>query len=259
MIDPKMLELSVYDGIPASAVARGDRPEKGGRRPEMGSRPERWKSATARCRAWACATSRATTAASPTRFAKGEMFKRTYQTGFDDETGDPVFETEEFLPEKMPFHRRDRRRDGRPDDGRRQGDRGLHPAPSRRWARAALGHSPDHGHPAGPLSVDVITGTIKAKISRRRISFHVTSKIDSRTNPWRTGRLSSCWGWADMLYMAGRRQDHPRPRAPSSAMRRSRKSSPTSRASAPPPTTRAACSDGPDEDREKRYRTRCWA
>jgi S-DNA-T family DNA segregation ATPase FtsK/SpoIIIE len=37
------------------------------------------------------------------RAAKGEMFSRTVQTGFDDETGEPVFETEEFAPEKMPY------------------------------------------------------------------------------------------------------------------------------------------------------------
>jgi S-DNA-T family DNA segregation ATPase FtsK/SpoIIIE len=34
---------------------------------------------------------------------KGEMFSRTVQTGFDDETGDPVFETDEFMPEILPF------------------------------------------------------------------------------------------------------------------------------------------------------------
>ena len=36
--------------------------------------------------------------------AKGELFSRTVQTGFSDETGDPVFETEEFKPEKNAIY-----------------------------------------------------------------------------------------------------------------------------------------------------------
>jgi S-DNA-T family DNA segregation ATPase FtsK/SpoIIIE len=35
--------------------------------------------------------------------ARNEMFERTVQTGFDEETGDPIFETEEFAPEAMPY------------------------------------------------------------------------------------------------------------------------------------------------------------
>ena len=35
--------------------------------------------------------------------SKNEMFKRTIQTGFDEETGDPVFETEEFAPVALPY------------------------------------------------------------------------------------------------------------------------------------------------------------
>lgn len=34
---------------------------------------------------------------------KGELFKRTVQTGFDEDTGEPVFETEEFQPETFPY------------------------------------------------------------------------------------------------------------------------------------------------------------
>ena len=37
--------------------------------------------------------------------AKGEMFSRTVQTGFDDDTGEPVFETEEFAPALYCRHR----------------------------------------------------------------------------------------------------------------------------------------------------------
>ena len=54
-------------------------------------------------------------------------------------------------------------------------------------------HSSDHGH-AAP-SVDVITGTIKANFPTR-ISFHVTSKIDSAHHPGRVRAPSSCWARA---------------------------------------------------------------
>ena len=40
---------------------------------------------------------------------KNENFSRTIQTGFDEETGDPIFETEEFEPEKDAIYRSCRR------------------------------------------------------------------------------------------------------------------------------------------------------
>ena len=79
-------------------------------------------------------------------------------------------------------------------------------------------------------SVDVITGTIKANFPTR-IRFQVTSKIDTRTILGEQG-AEQLLGMGDMLYMAGGGTHHPRPRAVRVRMRRSRRSSPTSRARA---------------------------
>ena len=91
------------------------------------------------------------------------------------ETGEPIYE-EGSSTSSPALHRRHHRRDGRPDDGRRQGHRGRGPAPRPDGARR---RHPRHHGDAAP-SVDVITGTIKANFPTR-ISFQVTSKIDSRT------------------------------------------------------------------------------
>ena len=90
-----------------------------------------------------------------------------------------------------------------------KGDRGLHPAPCADGA----GQSGIHLIMATQRpSVDVITGTIKANFPTR-ISFQVTSKIDSRTILGEQG-AEQLLGMGDMLYMAGGgRKIHPRPRA----------------------------------------------
>jgi DNA segregation ATPase FtsK/SpoIIIE, S-DNA-T family len=101
MIDPKMLELSVYDGIPhlLSPVVTDPKKAVVALKWVVGEMEERYrKMSRMGVRNIDGFNGRVREA-----LAKGEMFKRTVQTGFDDETGEPVFETEEFAPELLPF------------------------------------------------------------------------------------------------------------------------------------------------------------
>jgi S-DNA-T family DNA segregation ATPase FtsK/SpoIIIE len=128
---------------------------------------------------------------------KGEMFSRTVQTGFDDETGEPVFETEEFAPEKMPFIVVivDEMADLMMVAGKEI------EACIQRLAQMARASGIHIIMATQRPSVDVITGTIKANFPTR-ISFQVTSKVDSRTILGEMG-AEQLLGMGDMLYMAG--------------------------------------------------------
>ncbi|MFV2035457.1 MAG: DNA translocase FtsK, partial [Halocynthiibacter sp.] len=100
MIDPKMLELSVYDGIPhlLSPVVTDPKKAVVALKWVVGEMEERYrKMSKMGVRNIEGYNGRVRDAQ-----AKDEMFSRTVQTGFDDETGEPVFETEEFAPETMP-------------------------------------------------------------------------------------------------------------------------------------------------------------
>ncbi len=101
MIDPKMLELSVYDGIPhlLSPVVTDPKKAVVALKWVVGEMEERYrKMSKMGVRNIEGYNGRVKEA-----LAKGEMFKRTIQTGFDEETGDPVFETEEFAPVSLPY------------------------------------------------------------------------------------------------------------------------------------------------------------
>jgi S-DNA-T family DNA segregation ATPase FtsK/SpoIIIE len=129
--------------------------------------------------------------------AKGEMFSRTVQTGFDDDTGEPVFETEEFAPEKMPYIVVivDEMADLMMVAGKEI------EACIQRLAQMARASGIHLIMATQRPSVDVITGTIKANFPTR-ISFQVTGKIDSRTILGEQG-AEQLLGMGDMLYMAG--------------------------------------------------------
>jgi outer membrane lipoprotein-sorting protein len=129
--------------------------------------------------------------------SKGEMFSRTVQTGFDDETGEPVFETEEFAPEKMPYIVVivDEMADLMMVAGKEI------EACIQRLAQMARASGIHLIMATQRPSVDVITGTIKANFPTR-ISFQVTSKVDSRTILGEMG-AEQLLGMGDMLYMAG--------------------------------------------------------
>jgi DNA segregation ATPase FtsK/SpoIIIE, S-DNA-T family len=195
MIDPKMLELSVYDGIPhlLSPVVTDPKKAVVALKWVVGEMEERYrKMSKMGVRNIEGYNSRVADT-----LAKGEMFSRTVQTGFDDETGDPVFETEEITPVKLPFIVVivDEMADLMMVAGKEI------EACIQRLAQMARASGIHLIMATQRPSVDVITGTIKANFPTR-ISFHVTSKIDSRTILGEQG-AEQLLGMGDMLYMAG--------------------------------------------------------
>ncbi len=195
MIDPKMLELSVYDGIPhlLSPVVTDPKKAVVALKWVVGEMEDRYrKMSKMGVRNIAGYNGRVKDA-----LAKGEMFSRTVQTGFDDETGEPMFETEEFAPEAMPYIVVivDEMADLMMVAGKEI------EACIQRLAQMARASGIHLIMATQRPSVDVITGTIKANFPTR-ISFQVTSKVDSRTILGEMG-AEQLLGQGDMLYMAG--------------------------------------------------------
>ena len=195
MIDPKMLELSVYDGIPhlLSPVVTDPKKAVVALKWVVGEMEERYrKMSKMGVRNIEGYNSRVRDT-----LAKGEMFKRTVQTGFDDATGEPVFETEEIQPETLPFIVVivDEMADLMMVAGKEI------EACIQRLAQMARASGIHLVMATQRPSVDVITGTIKANFPTR-ISFQVTGKIDSRTILGEQG-AEQLLGMGDMLYMAG--------------------------------------------------------
>ena len=195
MIDPKMLELSVYDGIPhlLSPVVTDPKKAVVALKWVVGEMEERYrKMSKMGVRNIDGYNGRVKDA-----LAKGELFSRTVQTGFDDETGDPIFETDEFQPEVLPYIVVivDEMADLMMVAGKEI------EACIQRLAQMARASGIHLIMATQRPSVDVITGTIKANFPTR-ISFQVTSKIDSRTILGEMG-AEQLLGMGDMLYMAG--------------------------------------------------------
>ncbi|MDE2018586.1 MAG: cell division protein FtsK, partial [Hyphomicrobiales bacterium] len=195
MIDPKMLELSVYEGIPHLLAPVVTDPKKAVVALKWAVREmeERYrKMSKLGVRGVEAFNDRVRKARD-----KGETLKRTVQTGFDRETGKPVYEDEVLELEPMPYIVVvvDEVADLMMTSGKE-----VEGAVQRlaQMARAAGIHL--IAATQRP-SVDVITGTIKANFPTR-ISFQVTSKIDSRTILGEQG-AEQLLGQGDMLYMAG--------------------------------------------------------
>jgi S-DNA-T family DNA segregation ATPase FtsK/SpoIIIE len=193
MIDPKMLELSVYDNIPHLLTPVVIDPKKAVVALKWAVREmeQRYsKMAKIGVRGVEAFNERVKKAKE-----KGEVLKRTVQTGFDRETGRPVYEDEILELEPMPFIVVvvDEMADLMMISGKE-----IEGAVQRlaQMARAAGIHL--IAATQRP-SVDVITGTIKANFPTR-ISFQVTSKIDSRTILGEQG-AEQLLGQGDMLYM----------------------------------------------------------
>ena len=193
MIDPKMLELSVYDGIPhlLSPVVTDPKKAVVALKWVVGEMEERYrKMSKMGVRNIEGYNGRVKEA-----MAKGEMFKRTVQTGFDEETGEPIFETDEFQPTPIPYIVVvvDEMADLMMVAGKEI------EACIQRLAQMARASGIHLIMATQRPSVDVITGTIKANFPTR-ISFQVTSKIDSRTILGEMG-AEQLLGMGDMLYM----------------------------------------------------------
>jgi S-DNA-T family DNA segregation ATPase FtsK/SpoIIIE len=193
MIDPKMLELSAYDGIPhlLTAVVTDPRKAVVALKWAVREMEERYrKMSKLGVRGVEAFNERVKKAK-----AKNEVLKRTVQTGFDKETGKPVYEDEVLELEPMPYIVVvvDEMADLMMVSGKE-----IEGAVQRlaQMARAAGIHL--IAATQRP-SVDVITGTIKANFPTR-ISFQVTSKIDSRTILGEQG-AEQLLGQGDMLYM----------------------------------------------------------
>src|SRR5579862_2591325 len=193
MIDPKMLELSVYEGIPHLLAPVVTEPKKAVVALKWAVREmeERYrKMSKLGVRGVEAFNDRVRKARD-----KGEVLKRTVQTGFDRETGKPIYEDEQLELEPMPYIVVvvDEVADLMMISGKE-----IEGAVQRlaQMARAAGIHL--IAATQRP-SVDVITGTIKANFPTR-ISFQVTSKIDSRTILGEQG-AEQLLGQGDMLYM----------------------------------------------------------
>ncbi len=195
MIDPKMLELSVYDGIPHLLAPVVTDPKKAvvalkWTVREMEDRYRKMSKVGVR-------NIDGFNARVKSALEKNETISRTVQTGFDRETGEPIFETEEFDLEPLPYIVViiDEMADlmmvaGKDIEGTVQ-----------RLAQMARAAGIHVVMATQRPSVDVITGTIKANFPTR-ISFQVTSKIDSRTILQEQG-AEQLLGMGDMLFMAG--------------------------------------------------------
>ena len=195
MIDPKMLELSVYDGIPhlLSPVVTDPKKAVVALKWTVGEMEERYrKMSKMGVRNIEGYNGRVREA-----LAKSELFSRTVQTGFDKDTGEPIFETEETTPEVLPYIVVivDEMADLMMVAGKEI------EACIQRLAQMARASGIHLIMATQRPSVDVITGTIKANFPTR-ISFQVTSKIDSRTILGEMG-AEQLLGMGDMLYMAG--------------------------------------------------------
>ena len=195
MIDPKMLELSVYDGIPHLLSPVVTEPKKAvvALKWVVKEMEDRYrKMSKVGVRNIDGYNTRVTEANE-----RGEVLVRTVQTGFDKETGQAIYEEEEMDLSPMPFIVVivDEMADLMMVAGKE-----IEAAVQRlaQMARAAGIHIITATQRP---SVDVITGTIKANFPTR-ISFQVTSKIDSRTILGEQG-AEQLLGQGDMLYMAG--------------------------------------------------------
>ncbi|WP_280177716.1 FtsK/SpoIIIE domain-containing protein, partial [Bosea sp. CS1GBMeth4] len=195
MVDPKMLELSVYDGIPHLLTPVVTDPKKAVVALKWAVREmeERYKKMSK----LGVRNIDGFNVRVGEALAAGEVITRTVQTGFDKHSGEAIYEEEAMELSPLPYIVVivDEMADlmmvaGKEIEGTIQ-----------RLAQMARAAGIHVVLATQRPSVDVITGTIKANFPTR-ISFQVTSKIDSRTILGEMG-AEQLLGQGDMLYMAG--------------------------------------------------------
>ncbi len=198
MIDPKMLELSIYDGIPHLLSPVVTEPAKAVRAlkwavEQMEERYRKMSSVGVR----SLASFNEKVRGAKTR---GQKLGRRVQTGYDAESGHPIYEEEELEFEPLPqiVVIVDELADLMMTAGKEVEFLIQRLAQKARAAGIHLIMATQRP------SVDVITGVIKANLPTR-ISFSVTSKIDSRTILGEQG-AEQLLGKGDMLYMPGGKQ-----------------------------------------------------
>jgi DNA segregation ATPase FtsK/SpoIIIE, S-DNA-T family len=198
LIDPKMLELSVYDGIPHLLAPVVTEPAKAIRALKwtVEQMEERYRMmASVGVRQLSSFNAKVREAK-----MKGAPLGRRVQTGYDPETGQPRYEMEELDYEVLPqvVVVVDELADLMMTAGKEVEFLIQRLAQKARAAGMHLIMATQRP------SVDVITGVIKANLPTR-ISFSVTSKIDSRTILGEQG-AEQLLGKGDMLYMPGGKQ-----------------------------------------------------
>jgi len=194
MVDPKMLELSVYDGIPHLLTPVVTDPKKAVVAlkwvvREMEERYRKMSKIGVR-------TMDAYNKKAEQYLKEGRTFKRRVHTGYDPENGEAMYEEEQITPERLPFivvvidEMADLMLVARND---------IEHLIQRlaQMARAAGIHVV---LATQRPSVDIVTGTIKANLPTR-ISFRVASKIDSRTILNEMG-AEQLLGKGDMLFLS---------------------------------------------------------
>ncbi|MBA3676109.1 MAG: DNA translocase FtsK 4TM domain-containing protein [Sphingosinicella sp.] len=198
MIDPKMLELSIYDDIPHLLSPVVTEPAKAIRALKwtVEQMEERYRMmASVGVRQLSSFNAKVREAK-----AKGQPLGRRVQTGYDPDTGQPLYENEELDFEVLPqiVVVVDELADLMMTAGKEVEFLIQRLAQKARAAGIHLIMATQRP------SVDVITGVIKANLPTR-ISFSVTSKIDSRTILGEQG-AEQLLGKGDMLYMPGGKQ-----------------------------------------------------
>jgi S-DNA-T family DNA segregation ATPase FtsK/SpoIIIE len=198
MIDPKMLELSTYDDIPHLLAPVVTEPAKAIRALKWAveQMEERYRMMSSiSVRNLANFNEKVKNAKT-----KGKPLGRKVQTGYDPETSRPIYEEETLEYEALPqiVIIVDELADLMMTAGKEVEFLIQRLAQKARAAGIHLIMATQRP------SVDVITGVIKANLPTR-ISFHVTSKIDSRTILGEQG-AEQLLGKGDMLYMPGGKQ-----------------------------------------------------
>ncbi len=195
MIDPKMLELSIYDGIPHLLSPVVTEPSKAvvALKWVVAEMEERYRLMSS----FAVRNIAGYNEKAEKAIITGEKLSRKVQTGYDPTNGKPIIEEIEFEPKKLPFIVVivDEMADlmlvaGKEIEGSIQ-----------RLAQMARAAGIHIIMATQRPSVDVITGVIKANFPTR-ISFQVTSRIDSRTILGVQG-AEQLLGQGDMIYMSG--------------------------------------------------------